>query len=64
MELNAAGKIKAGTKVLYWPGWRTGDPKTGVISHDGVYECGGTAVVYIAGRGAVAITHVDIDETA
>ena len=53
-----------GTQVRFWTGLREGEGRTGRLSYEGVYECGGTRGVYIAavdGRaiGFVALTHVE-----
>jgi hypothetical protein len=56
--------FKVGAKVRYWTGLKEGPGREGEISYDGIYECGGTKVVYVRGRGAVALTHVEPIESA
>jgi hypothetical protein len=56
--------VAAGTPVRFWTGLREGEGRTGTIRYDGVYECGGTAGVYIRADdgkavGFVCLSHVE-----
>jgi hypothetical protein len=48
-----------GDKVIYWSWLRKGDGKEGELSYAGVYDICGTPCVYVRGKGAIALTHVE-----
>lgn len=50
---------REGTTVRFWTGLREGEGRTGKLSYSGVYDICGTQCVYIAGIGAVALSHVE-----
>jgi hypothetical protein len=49
---------KVGDEVQFWTGPREGDPRTGDIRAAAYVLGQHTPVVFIAGAGAVALTHV------
>ena len=52
-------RVPVGYEVRYWKGLREGDGKVGKVSYPAQIMGGHTAVVYISGVGAVALTHVE-----
>ena len=46
--------------VRYWPGVIEGPGKTGMTRPFGAVLMGSTAVVYVYGAGAIALTHVEV----
>ena len=51
--------VKKGTMVRYWTGVKEGKGRVGKVSYDGVYDICGSDCIYVAGVGAVAVTHVE-----
>jgi hypothetical protein len=59
--------LVVGTPVNYWPGWRDGEPKQGVVDSDRTLLGGHTWGYYVrkgngAGSDFIAETHIEVDE--
>lgn len=58
-QFNARHKV--GDTVAYWSGPREGKPREGVIRFGAQIMGGHSAVVYIEGKGAISLSHVEGD---